>query len=243
MCFILFSGIAVKAQFSKGDKMAGATIGSISAGRGSQEATVAQVGSTTGTVKSFELNFNPTYGWFVSEKTAAGFSLILNPASQKVSFEENGSTFQKDNVSTFNIGIGGFARNYFSAEGNFLPFGEFSFNAGINNRNTDGFFYGGNGPSAYKRTYDGKSSGGFFTNANFMAGVTRKVGEYTGLDIFLGYRFSYSKATMKTTTITDVGNNGSPDETAINETTTKFTNHGFMIGVGLQVFLKGKNKQ
>ncbi len=234
---------SANAQFNKGDKMAGASIGNIIAGRGVQESTVTSVGSTTGQVRSFEFNFSPSFGWFLSEKTAAGFSLILNPAYQKVSFEENGSTFQRDNVSTFNIGIGGFARNYFSAEGNFLPFGEFSFNAGINSRNTDGFFYGGSGPSAFKRTYDGKSSGGFFTNASFLAGVTRMVGEYTGLDIFLGYKFSYSKGTAKTTTLTDLGNDGSTDETAVNETSTKFTNHGFMIGVGFQVFIKEKGKQ
>jgi len=35
---------------------------------------------------------------------------------------------------------------------------------------------------------------------------------------------------------------GSVDERSENETTTKFTNHGFIIGVGFQVFLKGKKK-
>ena len=115
-------------------------------------------------------------------------------------------------------------------------------NTGISTNNTDGFFYGGSGASAYKDTYDGKSSGGVFLNAAFSLGLTKMVGETTGLDIFAGYNFSYNKNTFKTTRLRDIGNDGSIDTRSENETTTNFTNHGFQLGIGFQVFLRGKKK-
>jgi hypothetical protein len=66
------------------------------------------------------------------------------------------------------------------------------------------------------------------------------VGDLTGLDFYIGYNFSYNKNTLKKTTLRDDGNNGTIDSRGENETTTKFTNHGFLLGVGFQVFLKGK---
>lgn len=230
------------AQFKEGDKIVGASVGNIFFNSGTQDADSPPIGSTTGKVTGFGINISPSLGWFISEKTAAGFSFSLNPAKQKTSFEENGSTFQKDKINSFSISIGGFARNYFSSQGSFLPFGQAGISAGISSRNTEGFFYGGSGPTAYKETYEGKSSGGFFTTASLNLGVTKMVGENTGLDFSIGYNFSYSKNTIKTTTLRDDLIDGSIDVTEENKTTTKFTNHGFMLGVGFQVFLKGKKK-
>ena len=176
-------------------------------------------------------------GWFISDKTAAGVSLSVNPLNTKTTYEANGNTFQQDKSNTFNIGIGGFARNYFNASSSFMPFGQFSTNLGISSAKTSGFFYGGSGPTAYKTTYDGKSSGGFFANISLSLGMTKLLSPHTGLDIFAGYTFSYNKTTFKTTTQRDDGNNGSIDLTTVSEPTTKFTNHGVMLGVGFQIFL------
>src|SRR5688572_8558141 len=82
----------LNAQFNKGDKMVGATIGNVFFNSGTQDASSPPIGSTTGKMTGFGVNINPSFGWFISEKTAAGFSFTLNPASQKTSFEENGST-------------------------------------------------------------------------------------------------------------------------------------------------------
>jgi hypothetical protein len=232
----------VNAQFNKGEKMVGASIGNIFLNSGTQDASSPPIGSTTGKVTGFGVSINTSYGWFISEKTAVGLAFNLNPSSQKTSYEENGSTFQKDKINTFSVGIGGFARNYFSNQGNFLPFGQVGLGAGISSRNTDGFFYGGAGSSVYKETYEGKSSGGFFANASLNFGLTKMVGGNAGLDFSIGYNISYAKNTMKTTTMRDDLINGSIDLTEENETTTKFTNHGFMLGIGFQVFLKGKKK-
>jgi hypothetical protein len=236
---ILFS-IHANSQFSKGTRMAGASVASLFFNSGNSDQTVASIGSTTAKVTGYGINITPSLGWFVSDNTAVGFSFNLNPSGEKITFEENGSTFQKDKSGNFNIGIGGFARNYFKGEGSLLPFGQFGFNAGISNLQKDGFFYGGSGTNVYKETYDSKSSGGFFTDVNLIAGVTKMVGEYTGLDLYLGYNFSYSKNSMKTTRLRDDQINGSIDQTSKNETTSKYTNHRFLLGLGFQIFLKKK---
>jgi hypothetical protein len=47
---------------------------------------------------------------------------------------------------------------------------------------------------------------------------------------------------MNTTTLRDNQIDGTIDETGKNETTTKFTNHKFMLGLGFQVFLEKRKK-
>lgn len=238
--FLLLSAASSQAQFKKGMRMAGASVASVVFNSGSSDITVAQIGSNTSKITSYNVSLNPSLGWFISDNTVIGASLNINPTSNKTTYQQNGTTYQSDKVSNFNFGIGGFARHYFNSGGNLMPFGQVGLNAGISNLNTDGFFYGGSGSSAYKSTYDGSSTGGFFFNSTFQAGFTKMVGDATGLDFYLGYNFSYNKNTFKRTTQKDNGNNGSIDETGQNETTTKFTNHGFLLGIGFQVFLKGK---
>lgn len=231
---------SLSAQFKKGEMMAGATVGSVIFNSGTADISVAQIGSNTSKITSYNISINPALGWFISENTAVGASLNINPAGNKTTYEQSGSTYQSDKNTNFNIGAGGFVRHYFGASGKLYPFGQLGLNAGISNLKTEGFFYGGSGASAYKTTYDGSSNGGFFFNSTLQAGMTKMVGEHTGLDFYIGYNFSYNKNTFKKTTLRDDGNNGSIDSRAENETTTKFTNNGFLIGVGFQVFLKAK---
>jgi hypothetical protein len=236
--FLLFSILATisisgHSQFKKGDKMAGTSVGSVLYNSGSSEVSFPSFNGYTSKTTSYGLRIEPTLGWFISEKTAVGVSLNINPTGQKVRYKDNGTTFQQD--------IGAFGRNYFSTDKDWMPFGQFGFNLGINTTNTEGFSYS-SGPPTSKSTYDGKSSGGFFANASLQFGLTKMVGEYTGLDFYAGYTYSYNKNTLKTTTSTDVGIDGDIDFTSTNEPTTKFTNHGFILGVGFQVFLKGKKK-
>lgn len=220
--------------------MAGSSVGSVLFNSGSSDITVVSIGSNTSKITSYDARINPSLGWFVSDNTVVGIMLNINPNGQKTSYEQNGSTYQSDKNNSFNIGIGGFARNYFSGNGSLLPFGQVSLNGGISSLKTEGFFYGGSGSSAYKQTYDGNSSGGFFANAAFTGGFTKLVGENAGLDFYIGYNYSYNKNTFKRTTLRDDGIDGSIDTRAENETTTKFTNHGFTIGAGFQIFLRGK---
>lgn len=235
-CLLLIN-LSVNGQFKKGMRMAGASVASVFFNSGSADVTYP--GTTQGytaNTNSFGVNISPQIGWFISDNTAIGASILINPSSNKVSYEVGGTTYQEDRSSNFNVGLGGFARNYFGSSTGFRPFGQFSFNVGINTQNTEGFFYG-NTPGVYKMTYDGKSSGGFFANTTLTLGLTKMLNPHTGLDIYAGYNFSYNKNTVKTTIQTDTGNDGSIDITEIKEPTTKYSNHGFMIGVGFQVFL------
>lgn len=241
--FVLISGLTgltASAQFSKGDRMAGANIGSVIYNSGSSDVSVDQIGNSTSKSTSYNFILNPSLGWFISNQTAVGASVNINPGGSKVTYEQNGSTFQSDKNNTFNIGLGGFVRHYLNSSGNLMPYGQFGFNAGVSNLKTEGYLYTGSNPNATKTTYDGSSSGGFFANASLQAGFTKMMGENAGLDFFLGYIFSYNKNTFDKTTLRDIGNNGSIDETLKNKTTTKFTNHGFLLGVGFQVFLRKK---
>ncbi|MEO6612049.1 MAG: hypothetical protein ABIN52_07740 [Chitinophagaceae bacterium] len=237
----LLSGSLCKAQFSKGDRMVGASVASIFYNSGSADITVASIGSNKSVNTSYGINIMPSLGWFISGKTVVGATLNINPNGQKVTYEQNGTTYQSDKSNGFNIGIGGFVRNYFSDKSSLLPFGQISLNGGYSSQKTEGFFYGGSSP-AYKITYTGDSNGGSFMNAAFSAGVTKMMGENAGLDFYIGYNFSYNKNVFKKTTLRDNGNDGSIDERGENETTTKFTNHGFSLGIGFQIFLRGKKK-
>ena len=237
---LLLFNITMNAQFKKGDKMVGTSVGSVFFNTGNSDQTVTSIGRQTAKVKGYGVNIMPSLGWFIAENTAAGFSLLINPSGNKVSFEENGNTFQTDKSRYFNIGIGGFARSYFGKAKSLLPFGQLAINGGISDVKKDGFFYGGTGPSAYKETYDTKSSGGLFVDAIFTLGLTKMFGQYTGLDLSIGYDFSYTKNTMNTTTLRDNMVDGTIDETLKNETISKLTNHKFILGLGFQVFLERK---
>lgn len=237
---LILAGIVADAQFIKGDKMVGTSVGSFFFNSGGSDVSFPQVRGYSSKTNSYGLRIEPSFGWFISEKTVIGASLNINPGSQKVSYKDAGTTFQKDQSTSFNIGVGGFLRNYFGSTSSFMPFGQFGFNAGINASTTEGFKYYTASPN-YKVSYDGKSSGGFFANAILQLGLTKMVGAYTGFDIYLGYNYSYNKNTFKTTTLRDdAPYDGTPETRSENEATTKFTNHGVLFGVGFQVFLKGK---
>ena len=234
--------ISSKAQFKKGMQMAGTNVGSVLFNSGSSDITVAQIGSNRSKITGYNVSILPTMGWFTTDNTVFGASLNINPSGTKTTYEQSGSTYQSDKITNFNIGLGGFVRHYLKHTGRMIPFGQFGINAGISNLKTDGFFYGGAGTNAYKITSDGNSNGGFFFNSTFQAGMTKMVGDFTGLDFYIGYNFSYNKNVFKRTTLRDNGNDGTIDERGESETTNKFTNHGFLLGVGFQVFLKGKTK-
>lgn len=231
--------IAAHAQFKKGNRMFGSSIGSVFYNSGSSDISdpaIATGASSKNT--SYGLSIIPSIGWFISDNTAIGVTLNVNPSGSKTSYtaESNGNTYQQDKLNGFNFGIGGFARNYFSSSSSFMPFGQVGLNMGMSTQTSSGFFYGGSGASAYKTAYTGKSSGGFFSNASLALGMTKLLNPNTGLDFYAGYSFSYTKNTYKTTTTRDDGNNGSIDQTGISNPTTKFTNHGFTLGAGFQIF-------
>lgn len=233
----------LQAQFTKGTRMVGASVASAVFNSGTSDQTITSIGTTTVKLTGYSVNITPSMGWFVSDNTAVGFVFTASPFSEKITYDENGSTFQSDKTTTFNVSLGGFARNYFTRSGSVLPFGQFSFDVGMTNRKEEGFFYGGADPVVFKTSYDAKSTGGFITNAIFSGGITKMVGEHTGLDIYIGYNFLYSKNTMTRTTLRDDGIDGIIDETAKGEVISKYTNHRFLIGIGFQIFLEKRKSK
>jgi hypothetical protein len=232
---LLLVSISMNAQFKKGMRMAGATIGSafFNSGKSDYSYPPPTTGYTSNS-NNFGVTLNPSMGWFISDNTVIGALLNFGYTHQKTFAKAaNGNIFNRDISNSFNIGIGGFARNYFKSSGTMMPFGQFNLNGGIGSSSDKGFYFTGND----KNSYDGNSSGDFFINTGVALGVTKMLNEHTGLDLFVGYNYSYNKRTFKTTTLTDLGNNGSVDQTAVSEPTQKFTNHGVSIGVGFQVFL------
>ena len=181
---------------------------------------------------------HPSMGWFISDNTAVGALFNLSYNHRKLFNESNGITFNRDIQKTFSMGFGGFARNYFSSSGSMMPFGQFSFNFGMGSSSNEGFRYVNSTSPVYKDTYDGKSSGDFYVNADLSLGATKMLNANVGLDFYAAYNYSYHKNTFKTTTKRDLDNNGSIDQTLVSEPTLKYTGHGALVGVGLQVFLE-----
>lgn len=227
------------AQFQKGMRMAGVSIGTVSYNSGKADYTYPSptIGYTRNT-NDFGLSLSPNYGWFITPNTVIGASLNVAYKHSKIFDEDagNGNTFNKDESNSFSIGVGGFARNYFSTSGKFYPFAQFGFNFGIGSADQKGFYFKGSD----KYTYNGKASGSFFANTGLALGLTKLLNKHTGLDFSIGYNFSYSKNSFKTTTLIDLTNNGTVDQTNISEPTQKFTNHGVSFSVGFQIFLEGK---
>ena len=244
--FLFFTAIfiqpAAHAQFARGDKMVGASLASVFANSGSSTVSFEGFSGYTAKTSSYGIRIEPAVGWFISDKTAVGFTLNVNPTGRKERYSDAGATFQEDISRTFTIGAGIFIRNYFSSGSTWMPFGQAGINGGISSTNTEGFrFY--SVPADSKVMYDGESSGSPFVNASLQAGLTRMMGENAGLDFFIGYTYSYNKNTMTTVTTTDLDLDGDIDLTSTNEPTTKNTNHGFFAGVGFQIFLRGNKKK
>lgn len=232
---------ALRAQFKRGDKMVGTSIASAFVNSGNSDVSFDGFPGYSSKTSGYGLRIEPTVGWFFTEQTAAGLTLTINPSGEKYRYEDDGTTFQEDKLSVFNIGLGIFARNYFTSTGNFKPFAQAGINGGVSIRRTDGFRYYSS-PTDYKETYDGKSTDGLFLNASLQAGMTKMLGENAGLDIFLGYSFSHNKNSMRTVTSTDLDIDGDIDFTSTNEPTVKFNNHNFIIGVGIQIFLRKNSR-
>jgi hypothetical protein len=233
---LFFCFYSAQAQFKKGNKMIGVNVATAFFNSGSSDVSYpppTQGYSSYNT--SFSVNIMPSLGWFISDNIVAGGTFTINPTHQKIRYEAGGSTYRQDKANSFNIGGGGFIRNYFKTSSSFIPFGQLDLNLGTSSQKTEGFFYSGSD----KSTYSGKSSGGFFMSAGLLLGLTKLLNANTGLDIYTGYNYSYNKNTNKTITNIDSGNNGSIDLTEVREPTTKFTNHGFVFGVGFQIFLTG----
>jgi hypothetical protein len=236
---VLFMANSLQAQFAKGMRMPGISLGSafFNSGKTEYTPTSPNTNGYTSNINSGGFSLSPSLGWFVSNDMVAGAQLIAGYNYDKNIDEQNDVTFRKNIYKTFNAGLGAFVRKYFITSGSYIPFAQANVSGGIGSTSSEGFLYATN----YKETYTGKSSGDFFANAGINLGVTKMLNDHVGIDIYAGYLYSYNKRTFKTTTKRDLDYNGSIDEEGVEETTIKKNNHGFTVGIGFQVFLGRKN--
>lgn len=241
LLIIMALGQPLSAQFTRSTRMVGATVGSAFFNSGKYTYTVPPpTQGSSQSVNSLGVSLGPGMGWFISDKTAIGALLNVTYRYDKdIKADANNVTYFRSTATKFSFLAGGFVRNYFSNSGSFLPFGQVSLAAGIGSSSHDGFNYGSS--PVFKEVFKGKSSSDFTVNAGILMGFTKMFNPHIGLDITAGYLYSYNKAAYKTTSNRDVDIDGSIDETTISDITTKYTNHGFTIGVGFQLFL-GREK-
>src|ERR1041385_6523380 len=146
--FSLLTNLSVNAQFKKGVRIVGTSIGSFFFNSGESEYSYPP--PTTGYTSNsntFGITLNPSIGWFVSDNTAIGALLNFSYTHQKAFNNSNGTTYKRDITNGFSPGIGGFVRNYFNSSGTFKPFGQFNLNLGIGSTSTKGFYFIGSDKS------------------------------------------------------------------------------------------------
>ena len=236
---LLINNIATNAQFKKGDKIAGVSIASAFYNNEST-ALSTSISSTTTTNNNFGISVNPSIGWFINGNVAIGIMPAIGYKKQKILGKtSSGNTFLKDETNQFNTGIGGFARYYFNGKNNIARFfGQYDLSLGISGSKTEGFQYETLG--TYVDRYNQKSSGDFFTSNGLMLGVSRFFTNHVSLDIYIGYKFSYTKSNPKGTSLRDFSDPNIADQTQMIDYDQKFTGHNVVAGVGFQVFIPKK---
>lgn len=236
---MLFVNFIVYAQFKRGDKMLGASVGTIFFNNNSTDFSTSVSTSTTSN-DNFGINFNPSMGKFINENFAVGFMPDIGFSKQKqLGKSSAGSTYLKDETTLYNVGIGGFARYYFDGKNDKTRFfGQYNLSLGIGGSKTSGFQYETLG--IYVDRYDRKSSGDFIAKTGVNLGISKFLSNHTALDFYIGYNFSYIKSNPSGTTVRDYTNPGTADETQKINYDQKFTGNNVVLGIGFQVFLEKK---
>lgn len=244
-CFLLIMTCVTtnsNAQFRKGMRMSGVTLGTafFNSGKTDYSVPVPTTGYTINT-NSLGITLAPSYGWFISDKVVVGAQLAGGYKYDKtLKSDENDVTYYKNVVNSFSFSAGAFARNYFPGSGSFYPFAQVGFTVGFGSSNHEGFSY--SSAPVYKDVFDGKSSGDFLATAGLSIGATRMLNEHVGLDFALGYNYSINNYKYKTDTQRDINVDGTIDERPSSDLTTKSKNNGLTVGVGFQLFF-GKSRE
>jgi hypothetical protein len=229
----------INAQFKKGDKMAGAFVGTVLFNHSSTDLSTSISISTTSN-DNFGITFKPMFGWFVNENIAVGIMPDVGYKKQKILGKlPSGTTFLKDESSRYNFDIGGFARYYFNTTNvKTRLFGQYDISVGLGGSKSEGFQYETYG--VYVDRYNYKSSGDFFASTGLLAGVSKFLSSRTSLDLYIGYEFSYNKSHSTGNFFRDYSDPATGDVTEKPDYDQKFTGHGIVLGAGFQIFLEKK---
>jgi hypothetical protein len=233
----LFSSMAAKAQFKKGDRFAGVNYAMLVADNittkvsfpSPTEGYTIREQNTSGT-------FTPLVGYFISGRTAVGGGVSFTDIGLNTRYKAaNGNTFREDNDNRSDIGFTVFVRSYLKSNspGGFQFFGQANLGAGYSWRKIDGFVFGSN----YKETYEGKSSGGFYFLPSLAIGFTRMVSTHVGMEVLAGFQYRQSNYGMKTITLRDDGIDGTIDATAIGDATFQQKKYSVNVGAGFFILI------
>ncbi|MFI5129113.1 MAG: hypothetical protein ACHQFX_03950 [Chitinophagales bacterium] len=226
------------AQFKKGDRMLGASVGTIFFNNDNTDVSTS-IATSTNSSDNFGISFNPAIGWFINDNIAIGIMPAIAYNKEKIIGESGGSTYLKDESNSFNFTVGGFARYYFSGDNlKTAFFGQYDLAAGLGGSKTEGFQYETNG--VYVDRYSQKSSGDFVANTGLSIGLSKFLASKTALDFYVGYKLSYSKSHPKGTFLRDYSDPTTGDVTQKPDYEQKFIGHHFVFGVGFQIFLEKK---
>lgn len=226
------------AQFSKGVKMIGTSIGTSFIGTGETRYSFVDPNTNyTSKQNQSNINLGPSLGVFFNEQMAGGVQLLLGYSGISTWRESasNGNTYVRDEVRNTDYGAGIFFRYYLNRSAKFLPFLHVQGNAGSGKTRTEGFYEITN----YRQTYEGVSSKKFYYNAGLNLGLTKLISPMIGFDVTIGYNFSSNRFT--TTTTQKIVDNGTT-LTGTNSVEQQFNGNGLNIGIGIQVFLRKRSK-
>lgn len=219
---------ATYAQFTKGTRMAGVSIGSGGFNANNTSFDQESVGTSGSTTNFINLSLTPSMGWFLNENIVLGVNVNVNFQNRVY---KSGS-FADSKNNDFTIGLGGYGRYYFASTG-FMPYGQVSLG---------GAFGSGKGSGNAKNTsYSDKwtedKKGIFNLSAGAAFGVTKMVAKNVGFDIGLGYLFTNSSYNYSSVT-----NRQYAASSEKLETKGKYSNssHGVTLSAGLLIFLDPK---
>lgn len=238
LVFVLSITLRADAQFQKGMRMTGGSLGAalFNSGKTDYTSGAANTNGYTSKTQSAGIDLSPNLGWFITDNTVLGGRIIFGYQYEKTSDMANDVTFRRNTYHDLNARLGVFLRRYIGGATNLLPYAQVDVDGGIGSSDSEGFFYGSN----YRENYKGKSSGTYYANAGIAFGFTKLLTERAGIDVQAGYLFSYGKKTYQTDSFRDIDSDGTIDEEGVEKITTKATNNGLAISVGFQLFLGRK---
>lgn len=224
-CFSLVTGFS---QVSKGDKMIGVGLASIS--YTSSKSNTSYSNTTTeydSKGNSFSISVNPTVGWFVSNGLAVGTSVSISFYSSTSNSSNTANTNTTKSTSTQpSFYIGPFVRYYFGGSSKGMPFVQAGGQYGIYGGKSKSTPNTGTGSETKTKPKGDWNAGAFFGYEHFIS-------QYVGLYGTIGFNYGSSKTTYEYRPGSGTGY----------DYTSTYSRWYIPVSVGLQVHLPSKAKK
>lgn len=225
---ILMLCLTVLSQTSKGDKMVGVGIGSVSYTNSDSKTSY----SNTPTVyksdgSSFSISLNPNVAWFIQDNLAVGGGVSVSFYSSKSTSSNTGSSSTSESKSTQpSFYIGPLARYYFGGSSKGMPFAQVNAQYGIYGGKSESKTSGGSSSETTTKPKGDWNAGLTFGYEHF---VTPNIGFYGSL----GFNYGKSKTLYEYRPSTGTGY----------DYTSEYSRFYIPVNVGLQVHILGSKKK